>query len=229
MSMEEEAKTAQITCKSEIPAEGVSDFCVEKKESPKGSLSVASSTDDIIKEIDGASDPQTLKDLTNLFNLAMVKKEIARTSKQSELLDLVISQVADRLQKRPDELSNKELTDFMSAFQDSLDRSKNSASEIDSSRITAVDKHSEVNINIGGEKLDRDSRERVMDAVKSILSGIGEAQTADSRTQDVVDAECVDKAEDEVPKSQDPPSGLSNSADGVPTKEDDSQRKDKPQ
>jgi hypothetical protein len=187
MDVKEETKSEQNQLKQAVVAEKSKDLQTKQDVAP---LSVASSTEDIINGINSATDSESLKDLTKLFNLAMVKKEIARTLKQSELLDLVINQVADRLQKRPDELSNKELTDFMNAFQDSINASQNNVEMIDSNPITAIDKHSEVNINIGGEQLDRDSRDKVMNAVKSILSDIGKKSSPPS---DVIDAECQDK------------------------------------
>ena len=102
------------------------------------SLPAVSSEKDILDKINSVTTSEELKDVTNLFNLSITKKEMARVMQQNELYDLVLQQAGERLRKRPDELSTKDLIDYMNAFQNSIDKTKVSIDNVENAPTIQV-------------------------------------------------------------------------------------------
>lgn len=115
-----------------------------------------------------------IKDLTVLFNLNMSKKNVTRLMKLNDLLDSVSDQMAKRLENRSDEFSNNDLITYMKVIQDSMDKSSKSLNQVDETPAISINNtKNEVNIAItDGVTLDRNSKERVLDAVKAYLSRV---------------------------------------------------------
>ena len=128
--------------------------------------------EDIIEE----DDIDRIKDLTALFNLNMSKKNVTRLMKYNELLDSVSDQMATRIAKRPDEFSNGDLVTYMKVIQDSMDKSSKFINQVDETpAININNTKNEVNIAISdGITLNRDSKERVLDAVRAYLTRVKE-------------------------------------------------------
>ena len=132
--------------------------------------------------INKEEDIDKLKNLIDLFNVNIKKKEILRKQTLSQLQDKVLYQVQRRIENNPEEFTNKELNDFMKTFSDMLDRD---ATLIDDD-INAIQLNSpqEVNININNEikYLDKDSRHRIANAVSNILNSIKEPSEEDEES-----------------------------------------------
>ena len=139
-------------------------------------------TKDIVDRIVSSQDSQTITDLTKLFNINQIKKNVVRIDKLNALLD----QVND--EARPDAISNRDLLDYMQVVQNSLDKSSKVVNSVDSVPIVQI--HSQTNVfNVEDSNkitLDRDSRERVMEVVRQYMSRIN-AEKEDNIT--IIDVE----------------------------------------
>ena len=78
-------------------------------------LILQNKTDELVNQILAEDDVNKVKDLTHLFNVACVKKDIIRVKTLDNLYDTVISKVAERFEKRPDEFSNSDLISYLQA------------------------------------------------------------------------------------------------------------------
>ena len=152
----------------------------------------------ILDRVGKASTPKELSDLTYLFNVSLTKSEMARAGRQSDLLDKVLDVAAGRIEGKPDALTDKDLLGYMGAFQSGLDRSREVFGKDVQASPTILVNHSEVNVNVDKGGLDRDSRERVMDAVKGILAQLSAKPSgADAIDADVIDADDAEEDDDE--------------------------------
>ena len=150
---------------------------------------------DISTGIENEEDVEKLKNLINLFNLNIKKKEILRKNTLSELQDQTINQIQKRIENRPEEFTNKELVDYMKTFSDLLD--KNTSLIDDDLNTIQLNNASEVNINIGTEYLSRDSRQRISSVVSDILNTINKQK----QNEDIIDVEV--KTKEEMEESSD--------------------------
>lgn len=126
-------------------------------------------TRQIAQEILDEQDIEKVKDLTNLFNLNAQKRNVMRVIKMNELLDKVTDQVVERFEKRPDNFSNEDLIKYMQVTENAIDRANKHLNLVEETPAIQLMQNNQVNINIDSG-LDRDGRERVMDAVKAILA-----------------------------------------------------------
>lgn len=115
--------------------------------------------DRIIKE----DNPEELKNIINLFNINIKKKDILRASKLNDLQDKTLEQIAERIEKTPDLFSNKDLLDYYKVMQDTLNKADTSTDNLPNIQINQ-------NIVNMTPTIDRESKERVIQAVKEILA-----------------------------------------------------------
>ena len=124
--------------------------------------------EDIIKE----TDPNKIRNLIQIFNQNLSKKNATRLLTLDTLLDHVTDQMGIRLEKLADEFSNEDLIKYLKVLQESKEKSIKMLNQVDE---TPVINFTSNTVNIGGENstsLDRESRERVMDAVAAYLKRI---------------------------------------------------------
>ena len=157
-------------------------------------LTISAEKEDILQRIRETDSIDELKDLANLFGVSLTKKEIERASRESDLIDTLLSHAEERIAVRGGNLSNEELLEYLKTFQSNVDKSKrslNSDVEDASSKYTAT--HNEVNITVNnvGSELPRDSREKILDVVNAILS------QEQSRGSIIIDPEEVDLTGDD--------------------------------
>lgn len=126
---------------------------------------VITSTEALAKEI---TEAESMSDFLPLFNASIAKKQALRILKREEILDKVTDKIGERLDKRPDEITMAEL----SAIDKTMGEQKakelaivNSAT--DAPGITLNQNNINVTVNDG---MSRESRERVIDAVKELLA-----------------------------------------------------------
>lgn len=148
-------------------------------------------TDSIIDKLIQEEDVDKAKDIINLFNLNIAKKNAIRVSQLNNLLDSINDQAIKRFDKRPDEVSNKDLLAYMSAVQAQLEKSQLSVKSI--SEMPAIQIQNNLNINIEENKkeLPKESRDRVLSVIQAIIA---EAEK-ENRDNEVIDVEVVDKNE----------------------------------
>lgn len=140
----------------------------------------------IINQLITEQDAAKQKDLTYLFNQNQNKKTMVRINKQSELLDILTDQTIKRVKDRPDELSNDDLNKLMKTVSDLIDRGRNQiiGAEQEAPFIQVNQQNNEINMD-GQSKLNRESRDRVKNAVLSLLNEIS-ANNIDAK--DVIEA-----------------------------------------
>ena len=117
-------------------------------------------------------DAETKIELQNqfeLFNINQSKKNALRIVKLSNLLDKVEDQAIERFERRPDQVSNKELLEYMNVVSNQIERAQKSVDTLkDMPAIQINSQTNEININVAPQ-LDRDSKGRVMEAIAALL------------------------------------------------------------
>ena len=152
---------------------------VEVKEEPAESAELSA----IVKRIDEEDDVEKVKDLTKLFNLAMLKKEINRATKESDMLDYALSEVYNRM--LTGEMADKDLANYIKIFQDAINNTKKNTTEESIPTIQINTK--EININKDG--LTREERENVVNFIQKILT--------QSKSEDIIEVDSEERNTEE--------------------------------
>lgn len=126
-------------------------------------------TTQIAQEIINEDDIDTIKDLTHLFNLNQAKKNVIRVMKLNGLLDTVSDKIIERFEKYPDNFSSADLLNYLQVTQNAIDKANKNLSLVEETPVIQVNHNNQVNVNII-DNYDRDSKERVMEAIKAILA-----------------------------------------------------------
>jgi len=125
---------------------------------------------DLLNQLIVETDVNKTKDLTNLFNQNQNKKTMVRVDKLSQLMDTLTDQAIKRYQERPDEISNQELFLGLKTIQDIIEKSRRQVMGADEKPLIQINQQN--NDFSGTQTQTKESRERVMAAVNSILKGI---------------------------------------------------------
>lgn len=145
----------------------------------------------LIGELTSEKDKQKMQALEQQFNDIQHKKQLARISKLSDVQDMLTNQFYQRVSQRPDEISNKEMLDGMKVVQDLIEKNQK-RSEV-AEEIPQLIQINQTEVNVGNN-LNRDSRERVKNAVLGILDSINKTQPA-SAEADLIETDFVEKDE----------------------------------
>lgn len=150
----------------------------------------------LVAKIIEAPDRDELQKQFDLFNINQSKKNALRIVKLNSLLDKVEDQAIERFQKRPDQVSNKELLEYMNVISGQIDRAQKHVDSISVMPAIAVTaQKTDVTINVGSD-LDRDSKERVMDAISALLKQVkNAATTSESTPTNFIEADFEDNTE----------------------------------
>lgn len=156
---------------------------IEKEDLPVKTNSFS----DIVKKINEEEDVDKLKDLTKLFNLAMMKKEINRAERQSDILDYALEEVWSRIANG--EMKDQDLAKYVQVLQDSINNTRKITS--DDNLIPPIQINAkEININ-SDDSLTREERENVLDFIQKVLS-----QSQDKK-DDIIDVESIKEGDSE--------------------------------
>ena len=136
--------------------------------------------DDFNEQLLEASDPEQLKDLVDLFNFNLKKKELLRLNAFSDMQDSVVSELTQRLMTNSGNFSNTDLLNYLNSIQKILDKSIQEEKYIPT---IAIQKNN--TINIDSTALTRESKERVKAAIKAILES--------SNNQEIVEVTDVEE------------------------------------
>lgn len=154
---------------------------------------------DLIDQIIKCRDLGQTKDLTYLFNLNQLKKNLVQLDKYSDLMDVLTRQAIKRIVDHPDEIETKQLFDALKIIQDLIERSSNMVNgktnpevpdtliQINKTEINVDSKKSDL------ESLDRTSRKKVEDFVLSVLNVSKSNEPSD---QVIIDAEEIKPSDD---------------------------------
>lgn len=123
------------------------------------------STNELVDQIIAETDTDKLNDLTELFELNTRKKNIARINKLSNLQELVDDEVILRFTSEPETFDNDQLLKYMDSMQKNISAMQQSLNQVPVIQIN--NQKNEIHVNESG--LDRESRKKVLDAVRAIL------------------------------------------------------------
>ena len=132
--------------------------------------SLDSSTEDLAQRILNEDDVDKTKDMVRLFNLNQSKKNVIRVLRLNALLDRIYDQVLNRFDKRPGEFSNADLISYMQTIQTAIDKANKSLDLVQETPAIQINNNTQINVVDGAPVLDRDSRQRVLDAVNAIVN-----------------------------------------------------------
>lgn len=144
---------------------------MSEKDNQLSVTSLDDKTKDIAQQILDTDDVDKVKDLTNLFNLNIQKRNVMRVVKMNQLLDNVTDKVTERFEKTPDNFTNDDLLKYMQATENSIEKANKNLNLVEETPAIQLQQNNQVNINIG-TSLDRESRVKVTDAVQAILKRI---------------------------------------------------------
>ena len=140
-------------------------------EDKKELINIDDATKGVVTDIVNTNDPDEFKDLVSLFNLNQSKKNALRIIKLTGLLEKIEDQAIERFNKKPDQMSNQELLEYLKAIENSIDRSQKYVNEAESKPMIQLNQQNNINIDAGSQ-LDRESKEKVIETIKAILGGI---------------------------------------------------------
>jgi len=112
-------------------------------------------------------DSDEVRNIIDLFNLNIKKKNVIRTGKLSELQDAISQQMIERVEKNADAFSNKDLLDYFRTIQQTLSASDTSSDNI---KVPVQIMQNQINVNVDNNGLNRESKLRVIEAIKSIMN-----------------------------------------------------------
>lgn len=127
--------------------------------------------DDLSEQLINESNPTQLENIIDLFNVSFQKKNILRIQKLNELQDKIQTQIEKRLDNKIDEFSNKDLIDYFKVMQDSIIKNSDNAEMQNAKVIQIIQNQTNVQNNLQeSEPLSRESKEKISEAVQSMLS-----------------------------------------------------------
>lgn len=125
-------------------------------------------TSQIAQCIINEEDVDKVKDLTHLFNLNQAKKNVIRVMRLNGLLDTVSDKIIERFEKYPDNFSSADLLNYLQVTQNAIDKANKNLNLVEETPVIQVNHNNQLNVNII-DSYDRESKERVMAYIKSVL------------------------------------------------------------
>lgn len=145
---------------------------IDEKELTK---KVTDGSKEIIAKITEASNQDDFKKLVDLFNLNQSKKNALRMAKLDNLLDKIDNQIIEKFDKRPDQMSNSELIEFLKTVESSIDRSQKYIEKLEEKPMIQINQQTNnvtVNTDSFSTHLNRDSKQKVLDLVANLMKDI---------------------------------------------------------
>lgn len=163
-----------------LPTEASSNELVEVNNSDLNKESL-----ELLNQIIAEHDVEKTKDLTYLFNQNQNKKTMVRVDKLSDLQDKLVSQLAKRVEEKPDQISNQDLLQALKITQNIVERGQKQIMGVDDTPLIQINQQTNtVNMNDDARGLNRDARERVKNVVANLLTNI----VKETSTTSVIDA-----------------------------------------
>ena len=141
----------------------------------KNLLPINLSNEELEQRLIDETDIDNMKNIINLFNLNIKKKDIVRTAKLNDLQDKVYDQMDKRLTHKADEFSNADLLSYYKTIQESINKSDTTLDKVDTPAIQIV--QNQLNINQENDELSRESKKKVIDLVQKFMSAYNQSQT----------------------------------------------------
>jgi len=154
--------------------------------------------DDLVK----ATSKEELKKQIELFDLNQSKKNALRILKLEDALNKVEDQIIERFDKRPDQLSNRDLLDFLTTISGQIEKSQKVVDSVEERELakqivtnTFEPKSStQYNINLGTD-LNKDNKENVVSAIQDILSLLqaNTTENIEEKPEEIQEVEVVEE------------------------------------
>ena len=136
---------------------------IEEKNTP----TLLTPIDELETQLLEENNVENIKNIIDLFNVNIQKKNIIRTNKLNELQDKVYEQIDKRISVNADTFSNKDLLEYFKTIQETINKTDLNSAQVNIPQIQL--NQNNLNLNISTE-LNRDSRQRITDAIKNILN-----------------------------------------------------------
>lgn len=134
---------------------------IEEKEK----ITAVTPASDLEAKLLAAESNLEIKQIIDIFNLNLKKRDVIRASKLEDLQDLISDQMKLRLEKRAGEFSNKDLVDYFKVINDTL-----SKTNTDSSSVPQIQVNQNTQVNItDGIISNKDSRDKILDAIRATI------------------------------------------------------------
>lgn len=132
----------------------------------------------LTEQLISSTNPEDIQNIINLFNISFQKKNTLRVQKLNQLQDKISDQIDERLTKKAGEFSNKDLLDYFKVFQDSINKNTLSLANQDNTLPIQIIQN-QTNIIEEKNNLSRESKDKIRDAVKSILNKLNSSEDDD--------------------------------------------------
>lgn len=129
-------------------------------------IKLTTESKDIEKYILNEENIDNLNDIIDMFNVALKKRNLIRSSKLSDVQDKVVEQIALRIFESPDDFSNEDLLKYYKTIQDTLVKTDTSIEDL---KVPTIQLNQQINIS-NTEDFNRESRKKIVDTVNQILS-----------------------------------------------------------
>ena len=146
----------------------------------------------LVENIMEEQDPNKTKDLVDMFNWNMSKKNVARLEKLNNLYDSITDQMIERVDKRADQFSNSDLIDYVKTIQSAIDVNTKNLAQVQEPPLIVQQNNTQINVNVA-DTFDRDAKARILAAVEATLE---QANASNVIEGTVVDIENTSKYED---------------------------------
>ena len=123
----------------------------------------------LVSDIVTEQDPTKTKDLVDIFNWNMSKKNVLRLKKLNNLYDSITDQMIERVDKRADQFSNSDLLDYVKTIQSAIDVNTKNLSQVQDPPLIVQQNNTQINVNVA-DSFDRDAKERILAAVQATLN-----------------------------------------------------------
>lgn len=141
----------------------------EKKENALvDTTSIDSEINSLANQVMEESNPDKAKQLIDLFNWTIAKKNTSRILKLNDLYDDVTDHMVERFKNKSDQFSNSDLLDYMKAVQTAIDTSTKNLTQIEEPKMV-VQNNTQINVNVV-DTFDADSKERILAAIQATLN-----------------------------------------------------------
>lgn len=130
--------------------------------------SVDTKIDSLMNDILEEQDPSKTKDLVDLFNWHMSKKNVVRIQKLNNLYDSITDQMVERVDKRADQFSNSDLLDYVKTIQSAIDINTKNLSNVQEPPMIVHQNNTQINVNLA-ESFDSEAKARILAAVQATI------------------------------------------------------------
>ena len=165
----------------------------------KASSELDKRADSLVAQIVEETDSKEIKDLLQQFNLNHTKKQIVRSAVFDQLMDHITDQMQERITKRGDQFSNKDLLDYLNTINASIDKTQKQIQEVDA--IPVIQVTQQTNNILFADSLDRESRERITNAIQLFKQQLKEKVENNSEIVDISNSDDVYNNDDSTDKN----------------------------